>query len=511
MYQNTTSSAYDAIFCFSPYAVIGAMPLAPALLKGICDEAGLKTTTLDLNLEFQMAYKDKRFADEITNFMMYGSELSDIAKNYYNDWLRNKAQELLDINATWIGLSLLTYQSIKFSTDLCYYIKLIDPKQKIIVGGQGACNWENTGKTYKHDLTYGDTILRTGLADAMVVNESETMIVDLIKNNKLGKHDLQRQLTEDELNDLAVPQYADYKIQSYQTLTDIYGVPSDSTTATITGSKGCVRKCTFCDVYSFEPIFKYKSGDKIADEIISIYEQHGIKDFFFSDSLINGSMKSFRQMNEVLAKRLPKTIKYSGEYIAKPKHQTTKEDYHMMSEAGCKRLQIGIESGSESVRTHMRKKFTNDDIHDMAINLYDNNIEQSWNIMIGYPTETDKDFMDTLDLVTNYSYMKFPLLSINPTSTLVILPGTPLYDELKDELEISWLDTNALSPGVHYQFWQTGINNENNLKIRLNRWKQLIKLCEQHGYITNKRSKAKTDLANKTLEHYNSLYDQPNS
>ena len=62
------------------------MPLAPALLKGICDEAGLKTTTLDLNLEFQMAYKDKRFADEITNFMMYGSELSDTAKNYYNDW-----------------------------------------------------------------------------------------------------------------------------------------------------------------------------------------------------------------------------------------------------------------------------------------------------------------------------------------------------------------------------------------------------------------------------------------
>ena len=107
--------------------------------------------------------------------------------------------------------------------------------------------------------------------------------------------------------------------------------------------------------------------------------------------------------------------------------------------------------------------------------------------------------------------MKFPLLSINPTSTLVILPGTPLYDELKDELEISWMDTNALSPGVHYQFWQTGINNENNLKIRLNRWKQLIKLCEQYGYITNKRSKAKTALANKTLEHYNSLYDQPNS
>ena len=159
----------------------------------------------------------------------------------------------------------------------------------------------------------------------------------------------------------------------------------------------------------------------------------------------------------------------------------------------------------------MRKKFTNDDIHDMAIYLYDNNIEQSWNIMIGYPTETDKDFEDTLNLVTNYSYMKFPLLSINPTSTLVILPGTPLYDELKDELEISWMNTNALSPGVHYQFWQTGINTENNLEIRLNRWKQLIKLCEQYGYITNKRSKAKTDLANKTLEHYNSLYDQPNS
>ena len=70
------------------------MPLAPALLKGICDEAGLKTTTLDLNLEFQIAYKDKRFANEITNFMMYGSELSDTAKIFYNNFLKNKAQQL---------------------------------------------------------------------------------------------------------------------------------------------------------------------------------------------------------------------------------------------------------------------------------------------------------------------------------------------------------------------------------------------------------------------------------
>ena len=60
---------------------------------------------------------------------------------------------------------------------------------------------------------------------------------------------------------------------------------------------------------------------------------------------------------EALSKRLPNTISYYGEYIARPKGQTTPEDYDLMKQAGCKHVIVGVESGSENVRNHMGKKF----------------------------------------------------------------------------------------------------------------------------------------------------------
>jgi len=51
---------YHAVFVYNPFTKIDAMPMAPALLKAICDSNGLKTTTLDYNIELQIAYKNKK-------------------------------------------------------------------------------------------------------------------------------------------------------------------------------------------------------------------------------------------------------------------------------------------------------------------------------------------------------------------------------------------------------------------------------------------------------------------
>ena len=52
---------YHAVFVFNPFSKIDAMPMAPALLKAICDSNGLKTTTLDYNIELQIAYYNVRY------------------------------------------------------------------------------------------------------------------------------------------------------------------------------------------------------------------------------------------------------------------------------------------------------------------------------------------------------------------------------------------------------------------------------------------------------------------
>tara|TARA_E500000331_G_scaffold224199_1_gene214643 strand:+ start:735 stop:2234 length:1500 start_codon:yes stop_codon:yes gene_type:complete len=492
---------YHATFVFLPFCKIDAMPMAPALLKAICDNNGLKTTTMDLNIETQLAYKDTGYSTEIEKYMMFFSEMSEEAHDWYHRYVEKTAKKLISMKSNWIGLSLLSYQSLCFAHDLCFYIKKNDPTQKIIMGGPGISKDDNTNIPYKNKKMMSDTMLETKLCDAVVINESENLLIDILTNNRTGKFSTGTQLTQDELNQLPTPSYIDYKVDLYASNSKIFHLTKQSAAATITGSKGCVRKCTFCDVFTFEPKFVFKDGKKIADEMIEIYEKQGITNFMMSDSLINGSMKAFRQMNEALAKKLPKTLSYYGEYIARPKGQTTSEDYDLMAQAGCKHVIVGVESGSEAVRNHMGKKFTNEDLSIMIESLQKVGISQEWNLMTGYVTETRKDFEDTMALVEKYKDFKFPNVIVNPVGVLHLLPGSPLYDTHARHLEVEWEDVKA-GVGLVYEYWKTPTNPDNTFFNRVSWWIELLELSNKYKLMTEYRYKTKKALAERMIKHY---------
>ena len=495
-------SKYHAVFVFNPFCKVDAMPMAPALLKGICDSHGLKATTLDLNIETQIAYRDNPYKTEIEKYLMFFTDMPEEAYDWYQEYIELTAKRLIEIDANWIGFSLLSYQSLCFTHDICFAVKKIRPNQKIMIGGPGISKDDNIGRQYKDKKLMSDVMLETGLCDTVVINEAENVLVDILVKDTKGKINTGRQLNRDELNLLPTPSYIDYKTDLYTENSKIFHLSKQATAATITGSKGCVRKCTFCDVASFEPKFVFKDGDKIADEMIEIYETQGITNFFMSDSLINGSMKAFRQMNEALVRRLPpKTLSYYGEYIARPKGQTTKDDYKLMSEAGCKHVIVGVESGSESVRNHMGKKFNNEDLSLMIESLYNVGISQEWNLMVGYLTETRKDFQETLALVKKYEYMKWPDLIINPVGILHVLPGTPLVDTHARSLEIEWEDV-AEGVGMAYDFWYSKNNPDNTFENRIQWWEELLELCNEIGQMHEYRYKSKKALANNFKMHW---------
>jgi len=495
-------SKYHALFVFNPFSKIDAMPMAPALLKGICDSHGLKTTTLDLNIEIQIDYNKTHFATEIEKYLQFFAEMTDEAREWYKKYIKKVAQKLLDYDADWIGFSLLSYQSLCFTHDICYQIKSMNPKQKILLGGPGISQDDNIKKTYKNNKMMSDIMLETGLADTVFINESENTLVDMLVNGTKGKVQTHKQLTHEELNQVPTPSYIDYKTHLYEKHSKIFHLTDQAAAATITGSKGCVRKCTFCDVFTFEPKFVFKDGNKIADEMIEIYEKQGIKHFMMSDSLINGSMKAFRQMNEALSKRLPNTISYYGEYIARPKGQTTPEDYDLMKQAGCKHVIVGVESGSENVRNHMGKKFNNEDLHLMIQSLNKVGITQEWNLMVGYPTETRKDFEDTMTLVETYKDIKFPDMIINPVGILHLLPGSPLADTHARRLEIEWEDVKENLTGNQYDYWKSKQNPENNFENRVKWWIELLEKAYQYGYMTDYRFSSKMSIAKRLIWHW---------
>jgi len=146
-----------------------------------------------------------------------------------------------------------------------------------------------------------------------------------------------------------------------------------------------------------------RDGRDIANEMIVQNEtlpSHPNK-FYFTDSLINGRPKVLRDMCNHLVK-YNTNFKWEGQFIATSPKWFTEDDYAMMAEAGCNRVSFGIESGSNAVRISMNKKQRDSDLDFCIEQLHKNNIEQVWLIIVGFPTETWKDFLQTVDLFNRH-------------------------------------------------------------------------------------------------------------
>ncbi len=149
----------------------------------------------------------------------------------------------------------------------------------------------------------------------------------------------------DDLDSQLWPDYSYYNLSDYE-----------NKELGIVGSRGCVRNCTFCDVAKTSPKYRYRSGKNIAQEIIKHYETHGVTDFYFNDSLVNGSYKAFNDMcNALINYKFENPISWSGQYIIRPKSSTPKDHFQMLQASGCKMLFTGIESGCDRVRFELGK------------------------------------------------------------------------------------------------------------------------------------------------------------
>ena len=67
-------------------------------------------------------------------------------------------------------------------------------------------------------------------------------------------------------------------------------------------------------------------------------------------------------------------------------------------------------------------------------------------MIVGYPTETEKDFQETLDMFTRYKKYTHIITNINIGSTLGILPGTPLYNNsIQFNIEVDKYENNWIA------------------------------------------------------------------
>ena len=94
--------------------------------------------------------------------------------------------------------------------------------------------------------------------------------------------------------------------------------------------------------------------------------------------------------------------------------------------AGILSQDLGIESGSESVRDHMDKKFSNEDLDHYVEMSYRYKLGITALMMVGYPTETEKDFQETLNFFTKHQKHKDVFHTVILGGTFIFIPQSKI-------------------------------------------------------------------------------------
>jgi hypothetical protein len=217
------------------------------------------------------------------------------------------------------------------------------------------------------------------------------------------------------------------------------------------------------------------------------WKKTGITNYEFSDSLINGSIKEFRKLNQRLVELKKQNkdfqIEYKGQFICRSQEQFKETDYRLMSEAGCTYLYVGVETFSESVRYDMDKKFDNQalDFHLKMCARF--GIPNVFLMIVGYPTETHNDHEKNLQGLKQYQiYAQAGIIEmITFGFTTSIIKDSPLH-LMQESLSIVPEFNNVKSTGEYNNNWLSLKNPTLTLKERIRRWVELTELASNLGY-----------------------------
>lgn len=433
----------DLLLLSVPYTASFHAPAAPAILKSAASKKGYSVSFVDWNIE--ILHSDPKI-EETFRHLCVNNKIID--KNLILEQTNILVDRLIKLNPKYIGISVFTYNCLPITKLVCLLLRVRFPQCKIILGGQGLSN-NGINSSY----SWGEQAKTLNLCDHWIKSEGEFSLIEILDGKKTIDGNWQQ---IENLDQLYTPDYDDYNWTLYTK-----GIP-------VTASRGCIRRCTFCDIHQHWKKFVFRDGKNVANEMIYQSKKYGISKIRFTDSLLNGSMKAYRNMITHLAEHNNSTknkIRWTSQFIFRPANQMTDTDWKLTAESGAEDLNIGVESLSEEIRDHMKKKFSNADILYSLNKMQEHGITCTFLMIVGYVTETQKHIDEAKHMLQNIKmYAGTTIKSIEFGSTLGILPGTPLSDMYGEDIiagtnENNWVNTRTGSTLQKRLQWLQDLKN----------------------------------------------------
>lgn len=415
---------------------------AGAVLKSVANKAGYSCATVDLN-KITIDWINTLPNQKLAHYFVFG-ETKDLDLKLIDEFLSIALKIVAEYHPKILGLSVFTDHSRIATKLITQKVRQHFPEIKIIIGGAGCVN-PDTVNAANHPVpingepSFAETLLQQKLIDFYIQGDAEHAFYEFLKNNRdfVGiNQNTWRQLNNDDLLELPYPDYSDYDWSLYQ-----------QPTIGITGSRGCVRQCRFCDYINTWKKYTWRTGENIFNEMLYQKQRYNMNFFHFSDSLLNGNMAEYRNLVTLLAEynaaNPDSQFKWGSMLIIKSPAQFDDELWRLTKLSGCEFAWIGLETLSEKVRFDMNKKFTNQDIEFCIEKIVKYNIQVSFLLFVGYPTETEEDIKESIKWLEDHQHLK-DYFSFFFNETMFVLPGS-WVEQNKEVYQIKLLDpSNSL-------------------------------------------------------------------
>jgi hypothetical protein len=489
-------SKKKVLFLGSVPMSLDELQMAPAVIGAFVKKRGHEFDYQDINLRlFEYCNKNHSNYLDQTEFLQDKNNLK-ISNPIIDRWQQSIVNDLTDVDFLLVNVfSTFSHMPALRIINLCRYYF---PDIKIIIGGIGSqkkllgginefnINWIQGTFANCEDEIFGQLCINNNFVDDWQTDVGLDVLEKWLPTSPLSRY-------EKEFD------FEHYRINEYRW-------PNNQRRIPMLGNYGCVRQCSFCDVIKYFPRYSFIEADTLTKSIVQAYNETGISQIQFMDSLVNGSLTNFLQLLKNLSQAreqgwLPEDFSWSGTYICRSRSKLLDEIHQYLKPSGVDNLVIGVETGSDRIRFEMEKKFTNDDlIYELQV-FKSRGIKATGLFFPSWPTETIDDFQETLELFEKLSEFgqtgTLESISLGPNG-FSLVDGAPI-DQDKEKI--------GLVPGPLPWLWKCDSNPTLTFWETVRRRLLMAEWCEMLGIRLANESNFRQTLAFNLKHHHSTILE----
>jgi anaerobic magnesium-protoporphyrin IX monomethyl ester cyclase len=298
-------------------------------------------------------------------------------------------------------------------------VKTQDPSTKIILGGV-------------HPTVLPEEVLGNASVDMVVRGEGERTLLAIAEEAPVESiagvsyrldeqvhHNPEREFIKD-LDSLPFPAYHLLPMSRYRPAT---GAAKRLPATSVLATRGCPGTCTFC-YRMFGRSLRYRSGQKIAEEVALLIDRYGIKEVCFYDDTFPAVKKVVRSFCQSVA-----DMKLDLTWSCFSRIDTFDDDtFRMMKEAGCHQVMFGVETCDPVVAANIKKKIDSERVQWVVKACQKIGLDVRLAFLLGSPGETRESMEESIRFAIRLSPDLAQFNIVTP------FPGTEMFN---------WADKNG--------------------------------------------------------------------